>query len=66
MMSIGTEWTAMTGRRRLCVASVTNRAATWNSPVDIYRVGRTRMKEKNDLAILKDFFSLSFFAFPPL
>ena len=40
------------------MALVTDRTATWTVPVDIYRVGKTRMKEKKDPAILEAFFSL--------
>ena len=34
-----------------------------HDPVDIYRIGGTRMKEKKDPATLEAFFSLSFFYF---
>ena len=40
------------------MALVTNGTTTWEAvPVDIYRIGRTRMKEK-DPTILEAFFSL--------
>ena len=42
---------------------VTNRAATWSHPYDIYWISRTRMKDKKDPATLEAFFSFSFFSF---
>ena len=48
----------MIGRRRLRMAPVTDKTATWSRPIDIYKVVRTRMKEKKDPAILEAFLSL--------
>ena len=48
----------MTGSLRLHMAPGTDKTATWSCPVDIYRVVRTRMKEKKDPAILEAFLSL--------
>ena len=64
-MSVSTEWSAMTSRRRLHMASVTDRATMRNCPVNVYKVDGTRIEEKKDPVILKDFF-LSFSSLPPL
>ena len=53
----------MTSKRRMRMAPVTDRARRGAVPVDIYRVGGTRMKDKKDLAIMKAFGSLLFFSF---